>query len=65
MVEDKKEEPKCTVVESILNEPFNLEEGQESLFELEQRKKINKHISECKTYGCYLIKIDRINKGLY
>lgn len=63
-IEEKKESI-CTVVAEILKESCTLKEEESSLFELQQRQKINKHLSECKNYNCYLERVERINKGLY
>lgn len=51
----------CSELKKILDK--EIKEGSEA--ELKLRQEINKHLSECKFYSCYLEKVERINKGLY
>lgn len=50
----------CTVIEELTDKP-NLDSSDE----LNQRIKINEHVKDCKDYNCYILKVERINCGLY
>ena len=61
-----KKEAICTVVAEILAEEMSKEEGlQISVFELQQRRKINDHLKDCLFPECQKLRVERINQGLY